>query len=127
MRDDEGVTIAGGQAQLKGKIIRIAHMGCLMEEDILTGLTVLEKVLNNRDVGQSRNSIFTMVFGDLVNAADDGGATITDDHPGFGVFGRDGSVGGTHDREGQKGLSLLDADVQENSTFRGHVRCDVET
>ncbi len=45
MRDVNGVGLAGGQAQLKGKIIRIAHMGYIKEEDILAGFEVLEKVL----------------------------------------------------------------------------------
>jgi len=45
MRDTHGISIAGGQAQLKGKIIRIAHMGCVDEYDILTGISCLEKVL----------------------------------------------------------------------------------
>ncbi len=45
MRDTYGVSVAGGQAQLKGKIIRIAHMGCVDEYDILTGISCLEKVL----------------------------------------------------------------------------------
>lgn len=46
MRDEHGISIAGGQAQLKGKIIRIAHMGCVNEEDLLTGISFLEKVLS---------------------------------------------------------------------------------
>ncbi|MGD9014754.1 MAG: alanine--glyoxylate aminotransferase family protein [Candidatus Omnitrophota bacterium] len=45
MRDTYGVTIAGGQAELKGKIIRIAHMGYIQEFDIITGIACLEKVL----------------------------------------------------------------------------------
>ncbi len=45
MRDDYGITVAGGQAQLKGKIIRMAHMGCVDEYDILAGIACLEKVL----------------------------------------------------------------------------------
>ncbi len=45
MRDTHGVSVAGGQDQLKGKIIRIAHMGCIDEYDILTGLSCFEKVL----------------------------------------------------------------------------------
>lgn len=45
MRDTYGVTIAGGQAELKGKIFRIAHMGYITESDIITGLACLEKVL----------------------------------------------------------------------------------
>ena len=46
MRDTHGVTVAGGQDQLKGKIIRLAHMGALDEYDVLTGLACLEKVLH---------------------------------------------------------------------------------
>ncbi len=46
MRDTYGIPIAGGQDHLKGKVIRIAHMGCLDEYDLLTGLACLEKVLH---------------------------------------------------------------------------------
>jgi len=45
MRDAYGVTIAGGQEELKGKIFRIAHMGYIEEFDIITGISCLEKVL----------------------------------------------------------------------------------
>ncbi len=45
MRDTYGVTIAGGQAELKGKIFRIAHMGFIEEFDVITGISCLEKVL----------------------------------------------------------------------------------
>jgi aspartate aminotransferase-like enzyme len=46
MRDTYGISIAGGQGEeLKGKIVRIAHMGCIDEYDILTGIACLEKVL----------------------------------------------------------------------------------
>jgi serine---pyruvate transaminase len=45
MRDTYGVTIAGGQDELKGKVIRIAHMGYITESDIIMGITCLEKVL----------------------------------------------------------------------------------
>lgn len=45
MRDTYGISVAGGQGDLKGKIIRIAHMGCLDEYDMLTGISCLEKVL----------------------------------------------------------------------------------
>jgi aspartate aminotransferase-like enzyme len=38
MRDEYGVTIAGGQGEMKGKIIRIAHMGYISEFDIILGL-----------------------------------------------------------------------------------------
>ncbi|OGX32234.1 MAG: class V aminotransferase [Omnitrophica WOR_2 bacterium RIFCSPLOWO2_12_FULL_46_30] len=45
MRDIYGVTIAGGQAELKGKVFRIASMGYLNEFDIILALSCLEKVL----------------------------------------------------------------------------------
>ncbi len=46
MRDTYGVTIAGGQAELKGKVFRIAHMGFIEEFDIIAGIACLEKVLH---------------------------------------------------------------------------------
>lgn len=46
MRDTYGVTIAGGQSELKGKVFRIAHMGYIEEFDIITGISCLEKVLS---------------------------------------------------------------------------------
>jgi aspartate aminotransferase-like enzyme len=45
MRDSYGVTIAGGQAELKGKVFRIAHMGFIEEFDIIVAVSCLEKVL----------------------------------------------------------------------------------
>ncbi len=45
MRDEYGVTIAGGQAAVKGKILRVAHMGYIAESDIILALACLEKVL----------------------------------------------------------------------------------
>lgn len=46
MRDSYGVTIAGGQAELKGKVFRVAHMGFIEESDIIAGIACLEKVLS---------------------------------------------------------------------------------
>jgi aspartate aminotransferase-like enzyme len=46
MRDTYGVTIAGGQSELKGKVFRIAHMGYIEEFDIIAGISCLEKVLS---------------------------------------------------------------------------------
>ncbi|MCM8813920.1 MAG: alanine--glyoxylate aminotransferase family protein [Candidatus Omnitrophica bacterium] len=45
MRDDYGITIAGGQEQLKGKIFRFASLGFVNEFDIMTGISCLEIVL----------------------------------------------------------------------------------
>ncbi len=45
MRDTHGVAMAGGQAQVKGKIFRIATMGYITAADLKTGVETLEKVL----------------------------------------------------------------------------------
>ncbi|MDD5617831.1 MAG: alanine--glyoxylate aminotransferase family protein [Candidatus Omnitrophica bacterium] len=47
MRDEYGVAIAEGQAQLKGKIFRIAHMGFIRENDLKVCIETLEKVLSD--------------------------------------------------------------------------------
>jgi aspartate aminotransferase-like enzyme len=49
IREKYGVAIAGGQAHLKGKIVRISHMGYVNTYDILSGLAALEFVL--KDLG----------------------------------------------------------------------------
>ncbi|MFH1406989.1 MAG: alanine--glyoxylate aminotransferase family protein [Candidatus Omnitrophota bacterium] len=45
LRDKYGVWIAGGQAHMKGKVFRIAHMGYMTEPDILVAISALEMVL----------------------------------------------------------------------------------
>jgi aspartate aminotransferase-like enzyme len=42
---EEGISIAGGQVHLKGKIIRIAHMGYISKADLDLGFAALEKRL----------------------------------------------------------------------------------
>jgi len=61
MREKYGVTIAGGQDELAGKIIRISHFGYIGEFDITTGLACLELTLN--DLGRK------VKFGSAVGAA----------------------------------------------------------
>lgn len=63
MRDTYGVVIAGGQAELKGKVFRIAHMGYIEEFDIIAGISCLEKVL--KQLG------YTFVFGSGLKAAEE--------------------------------------------------------
>ncbi len=46
MRDEKGVTMAGGQGEMKGKIFRMAHMGYITKEDLITGFGVLCETLN---------------------------------------------------------------------------------
>jgi serine---pyruvate transaminase len=41
-----GITTIGGQDKLKGKIIRVGHMGYFDELDVVAGLAALEMVLN---------------------------------------------------------------------------------
>jgi aspartate aminotransferase-like enzyme len=53
LRDDYGVTIAGGQDHAKGKIFRLAHLGYVDDLDVLTGLSALEMAL--MDLGYELN------------------------------------------------------------------------
>ena len=45
LRDRMGVTFAGGQDQLKGKIVRIAHLGYMGAFDVVTAIAALEMAL----------------------------------------------------------------------------------
>src|SRR5687767_7596343 len=45
LRDQMGVTLAEGQDQLKGKVIRIAHVGYMGAFDVITAVAALEMVL----------------------------------------------------------------------------------
>jgi len=45
MRDDIGVTVAGGQGALKGKIARIAHLGYCDQFDVVTAIAAVEIAL----------------------------------------------------------------------------------
>ena len=42
-----GITTVGGQDKLKGKIIRVGHMGYMDELDVISGLAALEMVLSD--------------------------------------------------------------------------------
>ena len=45
LRDDFGVTIADGQDQWKGKVVRIAHLGYVDTFDVIIGISALEMAL----------------------------------------------------------------------------------
>jgi aspartate aminotransferase-like enzyme len=45
LRDDMGVTFAGGQGHLTGKIVRLAHLGHVGPFDVVVGLAALEMAL----------------------------------------------------------------------------------
>lgn len=52
IREKEGITLAGGQGEMKGEIIRIAHMGFIQKEDIDCGLRALETALQKKGTQQ---------------------------------------------------------------------------
>ncbi len=43
LREEYGVTIAGGQAQLKGKIFRVAHLGYADTLDVINAISAVER------------------------------------------------------------------------------------
>ncbi len=45
LRGEYGLSIAGGQAQLKNKIVRVAHMGWINEQDLISCFCLLEIAL----------------------------------------------------------------------------------
>ncbi len=45
MTEKYGVSVAGGQEQLKGRIIRIAHMGYMGDFDVITAVSALEMTM----------------------------------------------------------------------------------
>lgn len=45
LRDETGVTITGGQDELKGKIFRVGHMGYVNEFDIILAISAVERCL----------------------------------------------------------------------------------
>ena len=45
MRDDFGVTLAGGQDHWKGKVVRIAHLGYVDTFDVVVAIAVIEMAL----------------------------------------------------------------------------------
>lgn len=49
LREKHNITIAGGQAEAKGKIFRIAHLGYVDAYDVIIGISALEMVL--KEVG----------------------------------------------------------------------------
>ena len=46
MKDKYGISLAGGQDHLKGKIFRIGHLGFVSDRDMLMGIACLEATLN---------------------------------------------------------------------------------
>ncbi len=49
LRDKYGISFAGGQSSLKGKIFRLAHIGYIDRFDLILAISALEKVLLELD------------------------------------------------------------------------------
>ena len=62
MRDRMGVDLAGGQDHLKGKIVRISHLGYVGPFDVITAISSLEMALSRFGV--------TLTLGSGVRAAE---------------------------------------------------------
>ncbi len=46
MREKHGITYAGGQGKLSGKIVRIAHLGWMNENDVIVAISAFERGLS---------------------------------------------------------------------------------
>jgi aspartate aminotransferase-like enzyme len=67
LREEYGVTLAGGQAQLKGKIFRVAHLGYADTLDVITAIAAIERGLlafgYNLELGAGVRTAEKMLFG----------------------------------------------------------------
>jgi aspartate aminotransferase-like enzyme len=51
VQDRFGILLAGGQGDLKGKIFRIAHVGCVSEREIFAAIEAIETYLSSKAQG----------------------------------------------------------------------------
>jgi aspartate aminotransferase-like enzyme len=67
LRDETGVTIAGGQDELKGKMFRVGHMGYVNEFDIVLAISAVEKILHengyNVELGKGISRVQEILVG----------------------------------------------------------------
>ncbi len=67
LRDETGVTIAGGQDELKGKMFRVGHMGYVNEFDIVLAISAVEKILHengyNIELGKGISKVQEILVG----------------------------------------------------------------
>jgi aspartate aminotransferase-like enzyme len=66
LREKYGVSIAGGQGDLKNKIIRFAHMGYMGKADLLVGFVCLEMVLSELGVNIKKGKAVATVEEELL-------------------------------------------------------------
>jgi aspartate aminotransferase-like enzyme len=69
MRNRFGVTIAGGQGELKGKIVRIGHIGYVGIEDLTAALSALGHVLQDAGLDVERGAAVARAVGTFEQAA----------------------------------------------------------
>lgn len=69
LRNNFGITIAGGQKHLKGEILRIGHMGYMFPQDIIVVLSAIEGILskyrNQNYYGKAITKAQEVLFNDL--------------------------------------------------------------
>jgi aspartate aminotransferase-like enzyme len=68
LREKYGVSIAGGQGYLKGKIIRFAHMGYIGKADLLVCFACLEMVLSELGVNIEKGKAVAVAEENLLKA-----------------------------------------------------------
>jgi aspartate aminotransferase-like enzyme len=68
LREKYGLSIAGGQGDLKGKIIRFAHMGYIGKADLLVGFACLEMVFSELGINIENGKSVAAVQEELLKA-----------------------------------------------------------
>ncbi|MEK6621321.1 MAG: alanine--glyoxylate aminotransferase family protein [Planctomycetota bacterium] len=67
LRDETGVTFTGGQDEMKGKMIRIGHMGYVNDFDVIIAIAALEKGLHDAgyavELGKGLSTVQSILVG----------------------------------------------------------------
>jgi len=50
LREKYGVVIAGGQGKMSGKLVRVGHLGAVVEGDVIQVLWAIEQALEELDI-----------------------------------------------------------------------------
>ena len=49
LRDEKGITVAGGQGALKGRMMRVAHMGSIRKKDLQEGFRAIKELMTAKE------------------------------------------------------------------------------
>ncbi len=49
LRDEMGITAAGGQGAMKGRMMRVAHMGSIRKKDLQTGFQAMRELMGSKE------------------------------------------------------------------------------